>query len=143
DRGTNERFAFAVSQAVRLTEHAEHGDPVDLEAQHEVDEALPRLEIEALVIVKRCGEDRDDPVEHATLLSRKLDGIDERDDSLPYLNRLRTCIYDRKLLKQATWRHCPSQRPRFRCAYNSRTPSIALPDSRRCSKRLSMRSRAD
>src|SRR4029453_1090141 len=69
----NERFTFAIGQPVGLAAHTEDGDAVDLEAKHELDESLPRLEINALVVMEGSGEDRNDPTEHGALLAPKPD----------------------------------------------------------------------
>ena len=53
----NERFTFAVRQPVGLAQNTEDRDAVDLEAQHELDESLPRFEVDAFVVMKGRGED--------------------------------------------------------------------------------------
>ena len=55
----NERFTFAVRQPVGLAQNTEDRDAVDLEAHHELDESLPRFEVDAFVVMKGRGEDRE------------------------------------------------------------------------------------
>ena len=63
-RALNQSFAFRVVQPVGFAEDAEDGDPVDAEPDHELEQPPPRLEVEALVVVKRRRQDRNDACEH-------------------------------------------------------------------------------
>jgi hypothetical protein len=70
---TNESFPFAVREAVGLAQNAQDREAVHPEVQHELDESLPRFEVNAFVVMEGRGEDRDDPTEHGALLAPKLD----------------------------------------------------------------------
>src|SRR5262249_24074674 len=63
-RGLHQGLALIVVQPVRLAEDAHDRDAVYPHRHHEVEQASPRLQIEAFFIVEGCGEDRDDAAEH-------------------------------------------------------------------------------
>ena len=63
-RALNQGFPFGVVQPIGFAEDAEDGDPVDAEADHELQQPPPRLEVEAFVFLKRRCQDRNDACEH-------------------------------------------------------------------------------
>ncbi len=60
----DERLPLLVVETVRLAQHAENRDAVDSERHHELEKALPGMQVEAFIVLKRGGEDRDDTVKH-------------------------------------------------------------------------------
>ena len=62
-RDAHHRLSLAIAHAVGFAEHAQHGDAVHTDAQHESEHAAQRSLVEALVVVERRGQDRVDAVE--------------------------------------------------------------------------------
>ena len=60
DGGLDQPLTLVIVQSIRFAEHAENRDAVDSEADHELEEPPPRVEVQRLIIMKGGRQDWND-----------------------------------------------------------------------------------